>query len=215
MHIATILMFAIAVSLDGLGAGIAYGLKKIRLPLPSLVVIGLVTVLTMAFSIMAAGWLSKFISVHVAWFIGATLLICLGVWSILQEWGKQYLPDGNTWNGPIQPTEVRVDVGIFRLVIQVFKRPTEADMDHSGELSASEAVVLGLALALDALVAGFGAALAGGITLWTVFVVAIVQMAFITIGSKLAQEAIPAHLQKKFPFLPGGILILIGLLRFW
>jgi putative sporulation protein YtaF len=213
MHFfATSFMLAIAVSLDGLGAGIAYGLKKIRIPVVSLMIIGLVTVFAMGMAIGAATWLSSFISLRVAWAIGALLLIGLGIWSILQEWLKQYLPEDTQ----VYPrAELKFDMGVFRMVIQVFKRPTEADVDHSGELNPGEAVVLGLALALDALVAGFGAALAGGISWWTPGVVGVVQLIFITIGTRIAVAAVPPALEKKFPYLPGGILIVIGLLRFW
>jgi putative sporulation protein YtaF len=205
------LLFAIAISLDGLGAGIAYGLKNIRMPFLSLTIIGAVTVGMMGVAICAAGWLSSFITPRLAYGLGALLLIFLGFWSILQEWLKEYLPDEDTLC-PDVPSRYNWDL---RLVIQVFKRPTEADVDHSGELSYVEAFILGLALALDALVAGFGAALAGGLTLWTVLAVGLVQMAFISVGARAASVALSRQLQKKFPYIPGGILILIGLLRFW
>ncbi|HBS57676.1 MAG TPA: hypothetical protein DEA44_00245 [Firmicutes bacterium] len=65
------------------------------------------------------------------------------------------------------------------------------------------------------MVAGFAAALTGGIALGTVLAVAAVQMAFIFFGARLAAAALPAELQNKFPYIPGGILILLGLLRFW
>ncbi len=206
------LLFAIAISLDGLGAGIAYGLKNIRMPFLSLTIIGAVTVGMMGVAICAAGWLSSFITPRLAYGLGALLLIFLGFWSILQEWLKQYLPDEETL---CPDTFKRLDLDFLRLVVQVFKRPTEADVDHSGELSCVEAFILGLALALDALVAGFGAALAGGLTLWTVLAVSLVQMAFVSFGARVAPVALSTQLQKKFPYIPGGILILIGLLRFW
>lgn len=212
MNTMTALLFAIAVSLDGLGAGIAYGLKNIRVPFLSLTVIGTITVAMMGVSICAADWLSSFISPRLAFGVGALLLIFLGIWSIFQEWLKQYLPEGEA---ACPGAQIKLNLGFLRLVIQVFKKPTEADMDDSGELSCGEAFVLGLALALDALVAGFGAALAGGISLWVVFAVGIVQMAFISFGTRVASDTLSADIKNKFPYIPGGILILIGLLRFW
>jgi putative sporulation protein YtaF len=178
----------------------------------SLAIIGLVTIFAMGIAIGTANWLSGFISLRIAWAIGALLLIGLGVWSIVQEWFKQYLPE---YKEIYPKAELNFDLGVFRMVIQVFKRPTEADVDHSGELNPGEAVVLGLALALDALVAGFGGALAGGISWWTPVVVGAVQLIFIALGARIAVAALPPALEKKFPYLPGGILIVIGLLRFW
>lgn len=212
MNTMTALLFAIAVSLDGLGAGIAYGLKNIRVPFFSLAMIGTVTMAMMGMAICAAGWLSSLIAPRLAFGLGALILIFLGFWSILQEWLKQYLPDGEASR---RGTQIKLDLGFLRLVIQVFKRPTEADMDRSGELSCGEAFILGLALALDALVAGFGTALAGGISLWAVLAVGIVQMAFVLCGTRVAGDIRATHLQKKFPYIPGSILIFMGLLRFW
>lgn len=210
MNLMTALL-SIAVSLDGLGAGIAYGIKNIRVPFSSLTVIGAITVAMTGLAICTAGWLNGIITPKLAYSIGALLLIFLGFWSILQEYLRQYLPDGEM---PYPSAQIKLDLGFLSLVIQVFKRPTEADVDNSGELNCGEALVLGLALAFDALVAGFGAALAGGISLWAVFIVGIVQMAFVYCGTRLAAAIHFTKLQKKFPYVPGGILILIGLLRF-
>ncbi|HWR56906.1 MAG TPA: sporulation membrane protein YtaF [Negativicutes bacterium] len=212
MNFMTALLFAVAISLDGLGAGVAYGLKNIRIPFLSLTVVGAVTAAMMGFATAAAGWLGGLVAPRTAYCTGALLLIALGFWSILQEWLKQYLPEEEAL---IPGAQIKLDLGFLRLVIQVFKRPVEADVDHSGELCGGEAFVLGLALALDALVAGFAAALTGGIALGTVLAVAAVQMAFIFFGARLAAAALPAELQNKFPYIPGGILILLGLLRFW
>lgn len=212
MNVMTALLFAVAISLDGLGAGVAYGLKNIRIPFLPLTVIGAVTVAMMGLAISAAGWLGGLISSRTAYCIGALLLITLGIWSILQEWLKQCLPKEADL---ISGAQIKLDLGFLRLVIQVFKRPVEADVDHSGELCCGEALVLGLALALDALVAGFAAALAGGISWGTILAVALVQMAFIFFGVRLTAAALPPELQQKFPYIPGSILILLGLLRFW
>jgi putative sporulation protein YtaF len=214
MSFLKIFVYAIAVSLDGLGAGIAYGLKNIRIPFLSLLVIGLVTMVTMGLSIGVANWITMFISPRLAMALGAGVLICLGVWSILQEWLKQYLPEGTGVVRGTSPMHIKFDIGIFRLAVEVFKRPTEADMDRSGELSVGEALVLGMALAFDALVAGFGAALTGDISIWLVVTVGSVQMFLIAMGANIATTCSEV-VQKHFPYLPGSIFILIGLLRFW
>lgn len=212
MNLMTGLLFAVAVSLDGLGAGIAYGLKNIRMPFSSMAVIGTATVAMMWLAVAAAGWFSRFIGTGTAYGVGALLLIALGLWSMLQEWLKQYLPDEQASHTGAQ---IKLNLGFLRLVIQVFKRPTEADVDNSGELNCVEACVLGVALAVDALVAGFGAALAGGVSLWVMAAVGLVQMLFIYAGTRIMPFVNANDLQKKFPYVPGSILILIGLLRFW
>lgn len=214
MNFSMMLFFSIAVSLDGLGAGIAYGLKKIRIPVMSLLIIGFITLTALLISMVAAKWISLYIAPRIATALGGTILIGLGAWSILQECLKQCLPEQDTEERKIAK-QLNCDAEAFRLVMKVFNRPTEADVDRSGVLNIGEAFILGIALALDALVAGFSAALSGGITVWAAITVAIVQMLFITVGAKVAAETCSSEMQKNFIYLPGGIFILIGLLRFW
>ncbi|QGG49080.1 manganese efflux pump [Heliorestis convoluta] len=67
-------------------------------------------------------------------------------------------------------------------MIQIFREPTDADLDSSGELSFKEAFLLGLALSMDALAAGFGASLLGGIPLFAPLIVGITLFFLVVAG---------------------------------
>ena len=57
------------------------------------------------------------------------------------------------------------------IVIQILRTPQMADVDRSGIISASEALLLGIALSLDSFGAGLGAAMIGFSPLLTALVI--------------------------------------------
>lgn len=101
----------------------------------------------------------------------------------------------------------------FGLVIHVLKTPTKADLDDSGTISVSEAALLGLALSLDAIGAGIGASLIGLKQLITSLVIGLMNFIFILLGMKLGFIFSNIHWMQRFSYVPGMILILIGILK--
>src|SRR5699024_11211761 len=74
---------------------------------------------------------------------------------------------------------------ILRHFTSILKDPTKADNDESGIISISEATVLGIALALDAFAAGFGAAMLGYSPFITAIFIALMSGLFLYSGSTL------------------------------
>ncbi len=72
------LLMAVALSLDGLGVGLAYGLRRIRLPLSSLIVIALCTVFAMGISMLLGSWVTLWLRFIPARSLGALILLVLG-----------------------------------------------------------------------------------------------------------------------------------------
>ena len=63
---------------------------------------------------------------------------------------------------PKQEEKVRkLEIASLGLVIQILRKPTVADFDKSGTISAGEALLLGIALSVDSFGAGIGASLLG------------------------------------------------------
>jgi putative sporulation protein YtaF len=185
-----VLLLAIAVSVDGLGAGLACGLKGVRIPLSSIALMGAAAGGAVLTSMVAGALVSKVISPRLAVLSGGMLLILLGLFLLWQA-GK----------GAEQG-------GLMGLVHD----PALADTDHSGSISAREAVMLGIALALDGFGAGFGVALAGFSPAATGLAVAVVKVAFVSAGLRLGQMARSMPL-KKIKALPGLIIMVLGLLK--
>lgn len=109
-------------------------------------------------------------------------------------------------------TLMRIRIRGLGIVVQVLREPGRADMDRSGAIDAGEALVLGVALGLDALAAGFGASLIG-FHLSIVGVVAAAQLFLTWLGLRLGRNYGARWLGERGFYVPGVILILIGLLQ--
>ncbi|NMD33842.1 MAG: sporulation membrane protein YtaF, partial [Firmicutes bacterium] len=97
--------------------------------------------------------------------------------------------------------------------ISLLRRPEEADLDRSGTLSIREALLLGSALAADALAAGFGAALIGLSFLPTVLAVGLAKLALLPLGAALGRMAVRGTPLPHTPIWGGAILIIIGIIN--
>ncbi|MBB6019049.1 putative Mn2+ efflux pump MntP [Paenibacillus sp. JGP012] len=83
-HFISLLALAFAVSLDGFGVGITYGLRRTKIPLLSIAIISLCSGLVIALSMQVGVLLSHVVSPGVASIVGAFILIGIGAWSLLQ-----------------------------------------------------------------------------------------------------------------------------------
>lgn len=210
MSIMFVLLLGVAVSLDSFAAGISYGIKGITLPGRSLSIIGLVTAICTGLAMLLAGLLGDSINTHIAVAIGALLLVGLGLFSLFQEYLTKDI-------SPYEPAEGlsvgQLTFSIGRLVVTIMIRPETADLDKSLSIGPVEAILLGLALGVDNMVATFGAALMGSLPWYTPLVMGIIQILFIAAGSWASSRFMTDSIKKHCPYLPGTILILLGLLR--
>lgn len=210
MNMFYVLLLGFAVSIDGFIAGIAYGLKNIRMPVFSLLIVGAVTGICTGFAMVCAYILGKFIDVHIAVILGSLLLIILGLVSLFQQYLTKNIRSYEI-DGEITAKKLTLSMG--NLVISIMAKPETADVDRLGNISPIEAMFLGLALAIDAMIATFGATLIGELPLYTPIAVAMIHMLCVASGCYSSGHFVSDTLKKKFPYLPGTILILLGLIR--
>lgn len=226
----TPLLLAMALSLDGLGAGIAYGLKRIRVPPLALAVIAGTSVALFSLTLAGARAAVEVLTPGWSRILGALILVGIGLSNL---WGEMRrgasLQDESRKEGKagreaaaLAPSAAPRDLWEWRLgslaiVVRVLAEPTAADLDRSGRLSMEEAALLGLALALDAAAAGVGAGLSGLGRPWLPALVGGVTLLFIAAGLYLGRtwggwgKATPA-----LGRLPAYLLISLGLYRlFW
>jgi len=107
----------------------------------------------------------------------------------------------------------RAAVPAFRLMLRIRRTPSLADVDRSGTISAAEAVLLGLALSLDSLGAGFGAALVGFPPAAAAAAIGAACALCMFAGAKLGLVLAGARWLGKLALLPGCILIVMGFLK--
>ncbi|OXM17032.1 manganese efflux pump [Paenibacillus herberti] len=84
-HLYPLLLLSFAVSVDGFGVGVTYGLRRIRIPLLSVLIISGCSGVVILLSMNLGAWLTEFVSPEGAKLIGALILICIGSYSLLQQ----------------------------------------------------------------------------------------------------------------------------------
>ncbi|HEU4962303.1 MAG TPA: sporulation membrane protein YtaF [Bacilli bacterium] len=228
LHFVSLLVLAFAVSLDGFGVGITYGLRKIRIPWWSLLVVTLCAASMILVAMQVGSVLSQYVPVQFAKSFGAVILIGVGsfaIYNILTQKEKD-LPEANVVEtGGADPeapsdslqrmTVLHLELKKIGLVIQILRTPSSADVDRSGDISVKEALVLGFALSMDAFGAGIGASLVGFHSWSTALTIALMNLLFITSGVKIGMRYADTRVLRKMAYLPGVMLILIGISKFF
>lgn len=198
----TIILFSLALSLDGFGVGLSYGMRKVKIAFFSYVIICLSSAIAVLISMALGNVLELFLPVHITTLVGALILITVGAWTVLQSYFLNIIPEKKSY---------QITIPNLGIVINILKEPTQADFDQSGIIDTKEAFFLGMALAMDALGAGFGAAMTGYSILWTPIFIAVAKFFLVSLGLTLGRRYLVGKVKGEVSLLPGGIIILLGL----
>lgn len=211
---------ALALSIDGLAVGIAYGMRGITVPLRSLLIIGTCSAACFFVALSAGRFVAGMMDFSAPHLIGSSILIVLGSWHIAKGWlDRERASNGAKTQAGIDgpgdsswATLVRIRIRALGVVVHVLREPGRADLDSSGAIETGEAFLLGLALGLDATAVGFGAAFIG-VSFSFIGVVALAQLSLTWFGLRLGARFGRGWLGEKGYYVPGLILILLGLLQ--
>lgn len=204
-----VFLLAFAVSLDGFGVGFTYGLRKMKIPLRSIMTIAVCSAMVLLAAMGIGTIIETRISAHVAERLGGIVLILIGVWILYQLFRSSHSKDKKD-----DHLIANFEIKSLGIVIQILEKPLAADFDESGTITGIEALVLGLALSLDAFGAGVGAALLGYPPLATAVFVAFMSSVFVLTGMKCGRMFSKMTWIEKLSFFPGCLLILLGLFKF-
>lgn len=204
------LLFALAVSADGFVAGIAYGVKKIRIPMTPLLVIALSSTAAVTLSMVCGTGLAAILSPWWAARIGAVLLIGIGIYFLLGACRESISHLETSGEEPLLSFSIKT----LGIIVHILKEPSTADFDSSGEISVKEATFLGLALALDALGAGIGIAMTGLNILFTAVCVGMIKFILVNSGMWVGRCCKGSRMNTGAALISGFILVVIGLMEF-
>ncbi|MGM0472133.1 MAG: sporulation membrane protein YtaF [Bacillota bacterium] len=219
MEIISLIIFVLAISLDGLAVGITYGLREIKLPLTSLLIIGLTSALSVLASMLFGDLLTAFLSFKLAELLGGGMLIIVGL-SVLYQALKQIIVEESLEGSEILITNsslsyqlLDLEIESLGIVIKILKEPVRADFDYSGVISQQEALFLGFALAVDAFGAGIGAAMTGFAPLITALLAGVVIFGCLSVGLSLGSKFNLERFDYRITLLPGLLLIILGVIK--
>ncbi len=210
------MIIALALSLDGFGVGMAYGLNRIKIPFASAFIIALCTAMAMGISMMFGQILTAKLIIISPKILGAVTLMAVGGCQLFRTaknrtGTENALPAMTSVAAPADDYQTLLSVNVLGLVIQVLKTPHVADLDGSGTITANESIILGVALAMDSFAAGMAASMTG-ISFYVIAVVAFMQVLMIWAGQILTGK-LPLSVLAKVKFLPGVVLLVIGGLK--
>ena len=205
------LLIAIAISMDSLSVGIAYGIKNITVPLHSLIILDCISIVLLTMGFFAGNLLTKIAPTEIINIIGAVILFLIGAWFLIQGWLNNKFPKEKI----SQPTSIAViSIGSLGIAINILRDPSKVDLDISGIIDTKEAILLGIALAIDSLGIGIAVSLPNiTIIIFTLLLVAVMNLIFLLSGIYLGKNYIGNSIKGKISFIPGGILILLALIR--
>ncbi|WP_042346497.1 manganese efflux pump [Bacillus massiliigorillae] len=184
MHIITIILVGLAANLDNLGIGLAYGIKKTKIPLLSNIVIAVISMIVTYIAVITGNTITHYISTTTANLLGSILLCIIGIWTILAPVFSKPTP---------------------------FENPEYIDWDQNQIISAKEAIYLGFTLSLNCLATGIAIGANNISPLWTVVSIGLFSLITIGIGSKFGYILAKTVFGKHSTTISGVFLILIGL----
>lgn len=202
------ILLVTALSTDALIASLAYGSNKIRIPFVSALIIALICTGFLGFSLLIGVLLKPFLPLGLLKVVSFLILFLLGVTRLMDNIIKSLINKNSNLS-----KEIKFTLFDLKFILNIYADPKEADIDKSKILSPKEASSLAIALSIDSLTAGIGAAL-GNVNVLSVVTVSFL-FSFLAVKSG---EYIGCRLLSKLPFqlswLSGLLLICLAAFRF-
>ena len=214
MWLFSAILLAVSLSMDALGIGISYGLRKVQVATLPKVIISLISLIFTALAIGIGNVIALILPEPLAKLIGSAMLVVLGVVVIVQALGgkstseNKKKPTPKTWSWTIKSLGVS---------IKITRAPVVNDIDKAPAINVKESLYLGVALSIDSFGAGISSAVAGVNSFLVPVLVGLCQFVFLSLGlycgSKLT--TIQKLNSNFFMFLSGTILITLACVRYF
>lgn len=210
LHLGTIFFLALSCSLDNIGIGIAYGVRKLSIPFGTNLLIALLTTGGTLLVMLGGHLVTRLIHPQTAILIGGGIIIVAGAWVVIQE---------TVLRQPTKPPEELQlialagvpEVSLLKKIFMILDNPFIADQDFSGHIDLREGFILGLALLLNNLPIGLVAGLLGLSPLLITSSVIILSILTIWVGISAGYYLGYHWLGRLSGPLSGLILIVIGI----
>jgi putative sporulation protein YtaF len=214
LDILLVVMLALSCNLDNLAIGISYGVRDIRLPFSSNLLIAVITAGGTLAVIISGRQVHTVVSSDVAVAIGSLILIAMGVWVIAKDLLSERaspMPVGAAVSLPDQGAPARN--GFWYRLAHVLKDPSLADKDTSGHIDYKESLLLSLALMLNNIPNGLAAGMLRLPPLFTALVVGLLSIGTFSIGIGAGRKFGHRWLGAWAETVAGILLIALGLLE--
>jgi putative sporulation protein YtaF len=200
-------LVASAVSLDCLASGFAYGSRNIRIPFRSIMIVSAICSAVMGGSLLVGALIRPLLPEWLAPVLCFAVLFLLGLSKVLDSAVKALIRKHSGLDKKINFSLLNI-----RFVLSLYADPESADADRSFTLSGAEAASLALALSLDGLAVGFGAAL-GSVNAWAIVACSLLaNAAFLLLGERAGRK-VAGVLKHNLTWLGGAVLMGLGIAK--
>ena len=216
------LILTISSSIDSLGIGITYGIRKTTISFIAKMILFAIAFIVSVISIWIGGTLKDIFSPNIIGYIGSFILILIGIFIFLQSIKNKNISDKNINKSLRKELNEQQKIYSFfikclGITVQILKNPISSDFDKSNTIDAKEAVFLGLALSLDSFGVGMSFGMIENFTFYFPLFISLFQLFFLNFGNLLGKKlsnfsSIPENF---WSIISGILLIIIGLIRFF
>lgn len=197
-------LIASSISLDSFVAGFAYGANKIKISIFCVLLVNIICCAIIGASFLLGNILKDYIPETAAVIASFTILFLLGLTKILDGFTKSLIKKHTDLS-----REIKFSLFNFNFILKLYAAPEDSDADLSKNISPAEAATVAVALSLDGIAVGFGAAL-GGANWLAVILFSIVTGILAIISGRYIGEAAACKFKFNLSWLGGVILIALA-----
>jgi len=209
----TVLFMLLSINLDSLVTGFTYGIRRVRIPLLSAIVISAFSLFYSSLSMLAGMALSSLIPDFICRFIGSAILFIMGLFLIVNALKSK--PETSVLHEENKSTLLNLVIKSLGITISIVRDPSLCDFDKSKRIDAKESLYLSFALSADAICVGLGCAMSGIIHILIPPLVGLSQLILLYTGLCVGKfMANSLNISKRLcGIISGVLLILIALAK--
>ena len=210
------ILLAISLSMDALGIGISYGLRKINVSCLPKFIISFISFLFTALAIFIGNIIVLFLPDYIAKLIGVAMLIILGAYIIIQAFFKKQKDDiykkksEKIWS---------FNLKTIGFILKIICTPIchNDDVEKYSKIGIKESLYLGVALSIDSFGAGISSAVSGINNFFVPILVGLCQFIFLSFGIFAGKKLTSFKKidSKIFLVLSGTLLIVLAFVRYF
>jgi putative sporulation protein YtaF len=214
MDLLLVLLLALSCNLDNVAIGLSYGLRGIRLPLSSNLLIAILTGGGTLVFIVFGQQIVTVLSPQNAVFTGSIILMVMGAWVLGQEfWGHHREDPALNQPIPAHSEDDPTKKSLWLQITHILKDPSLADKDTSGHIDLKESLLLSLALMLNNIPNGLGAGMLRLPAFFTASIVGLLSILTFLIGMGAGKSLGHCWLGLWAGRISGVLLIILGVVE--
>jgi putative sporulation protein YtaF len=197
-------LIAASISLDSFIAGFAYGANKIKISFWCVQIINIITAAMIGVSFLFGSIIKDYIPETVALIASFIILFLLGLAKLLDGVTKSLIKKHTDLSH-----EIKFSMFNFNFILKLYAVPESSDADLSKNISPAEAASMAIALSLDGLAVGLGAAL-GGVNWLAVILFSLATGMLAIISGRYIGEIAAHKFRFNLSWLGGVVLIALA-----